>query len=215
MVSSQLNISNRGTGDYYFITRDNNGCADTSTLFHINDIIPLITTPQYDDLYAKRNTSTILQVKNPATGIYHMFEDPGAITQYDQNASGKFVTAIFRNDKDYFINLQVGACYSNLEKVHITVIDFSKIYVPNSFTPNNDNLNDVFTIRVFGKITIDYFEVYNRWGQRVFRTKDISRGWNGKYGNLEAPPGAYVWILQGYDVDGSVLTRRGSVLLVR
>ncbi len=215
LVASLPDLVNRGLGDYYFIATDNNGCADTTTVFHINDIIPLIPTPQYDDLYAKRYTSILLKVKNPASGIYHMFEDIGAITQYDQNSTGNFITPILRNDIDYYINLQVGACYSPLTKVHITVIDFSKIFVPNSFTPNNDNLNDIFSIKVFGKITIDYLEIYNRWGKRVFRTKDITQGWDGKTGNSDDPPGAYVWILQGYDVDGSVLNLRGSVLLIR
>ena len=215
LISTQLQLYDRAAGDYYLIVKDNNGCADTTSLFHINNIRPTIATPLYDDIYAKRNTAAQLKVKNPAQGTYHIFDDPAATAQYGQNSSGNFTSPILTNDKDYYINFQVGACYSDLSKLHITVIDNSKIYVANAFTPNSDHLNDLFKINVFGKITIDYFEIYNRWGKIVFRTKDITKGWDGKDGSSDAPPGSYVWLLQGYDVDGKVLNLKGAVLLIR
>lgn len=215
LISAQLQLYERMAGDYYLIVKDNIGCSDTTSMLHIDNIRPVISTPVYDDIYAKRNTAAVLKVKNTATGIYHIFDGPGAVSPYGQNATGIFTTPILRNDKDYYINLQVGVCYSDLSKLHITVIDNSKIYVPNAFTPNADHLNDLFKITVFGKISIDYFEIYNRWGKLVFRTKDITKGWDGKDGNKESSPGVYIWIMQGYDVDGSVLNLRGSVLLIR
>ena len=208
-------LYNVGQGNYFLMVSDANGCADTTGLFHIANVTPVLAEPQYNDIYAKRNTTAFLKLKNPQIGLYHIFDNPGAVNQYDQNTTGNFVTPVLRNDMDFYINLQKGACFTPLSKVHITVIDYSKIYTPNSFTPNGDNLNDLFSIKVFGKITIDYFEIYNRWGKRVFRTKDIGQGWDGKTNNINNPPGVYVWILQGYDVDGSVLNLKGSVLLMR
>ena len=215
IISSQKDLRNVPAGNYYFIVTDLNGCSDSTSMINIRDIQPDINAPVYDDAYVKRNTSYKLVVKNPRSGIYHMFEDPVNQVQYAQNTTGNFTTPVLQTDKDYYMNLQVGACFSQTTKVHIYVIDNARIFAPNSFTPNGDNLNDVFSIKVFGKITIDYFEIYNRWGQLVFRTKDISRGWNGYTGNSLSPAGAYVWIMQGYDIDGSVLTRKGSVLLIR
>ena len=214
-VSTQKDLTSRGAGDYYFVVKDTNGCSDSSALLHIADIIPVINAPQYDDQYVKRNTATKLIIKNPQAGLYHLFADPGGLRQLAQNTTGNFLSPVLRSDQDYYLNLQVGSCNSSTTKVHINVIDFSKVFVPNAFSPNGDNLNDIFKVNVFGKITIDYLEVYNRWGQQVFRTKDITKGWDGNTRNTPNPPGAYIWILQGYDIDMSVLHLKGSVILVR
>ena len=215
VVSQQKDLINVGAGDYSMIIQDNNGCTDSSQLFHIVNVAPILPAPLYDEAYVKRNTSANLIVKNPGKGIYHMFEDPATLLEYNQNTTGNFVTPILRSDREYYIKLQVGACSSPASHIHINVIDFSKVFAPNSFSPNNDNINDIFRINVFGKIVIDYLEIYNRWGGQVFRTKDISKGWNGKFNNLDAPTGVYVWILQGYDIDGTVINLKGSLLLIR
>jgi gliding motility-associated-like protein len=62
------------------------------------------------------------------------------------------------------------------------------IYVPNTFTPNNDGINEEF--RCYGSnIGLAEFSVYSRWGQLVFQSDNISEGWNGN----NAPEGLYIW----------------------
>jgi len=67
-------------------------------------------------------------------------------------------------------------------------------YVPNAFSPNGDDLNETFGIAM-GLSEVDDFEinVYNRWGERVFRTTDINQKWDGTYNGLPAEPGVYMW----------------------
>jgi hypothetical protein len=57
----------------------------------------------------------------------------------------------------------------------VKVIDFSNVYVPNAFTPNNDGRNDVLKVKVYGKIILDGFTIYNRWGQPIFFTTDVNQ----------------------------------------
>jgi gliding motility-associated-like protein len=57
------------------------------------------------------------------------------------------------------------------------------IYVPNAFSPNRDGRNDELKVITVGITAFKYFNVYNRWGQEIFSTKDASVGWNGGTGN--------------------------------
>ena len=80
-------------------------------------------------------------------------------------------------------------CYLK-DSVQIFVIN--KIYVPNAFTPNGDNMNDVF---LFKSLSVDEFElqIFNRWGELLFTSNSIDHGWDGYYkGNL-AQIDVYVW----------------------
>ncbi len=72
---------------------------------------------------------------------------------------------------------------------HVVVVkDLTSIYFPNAFSPNNDNFNDVFLPQGIN-VTGYHLQIYNRWGEMIFETKDFYKGWDGK----DAPSGIYVW----------------------
>jgi gliding motility-associated-like protein len=89
------------------------------------------------------------------------------------------------------------------------------IYVPNAFTPNNDGLNDLFKPIIGIRFTLDDFRIFNRWGQRVFSTRQKDYGWNGKTGGTEQPAGMYVWYLMAKDRNGKQVKLKGTVVLIR
>ena len=89
------------------------------------------------------------------------------------------------------------------------------IYVPKVFTPNNDGHNDVVKPIVVGITTFHYFNIYNRWGNLVFTTKDPNAGWDGKFKGVLQPVETYLWIAEGLDKDKKKITRRGMISLVR
>ncbi|WP_317170733.1 Ig-like domain-containing protein [Paraflavitalea devenefica] len=89
------------------------------------------------------------------------------------------------------------------------------IYVPRVFTPNNDGTNDVVKPIVVGITTFHYFNIYNRWGNLVFTTKDPNVGWDGRFKGILQPVETYLWIAEGLDKDKKKITRRGMVSLVR
>ena len=99
-------------------------------------------------------------------------------------------------------------------KITITIYDTLKM--PNAFSPNGDGLNDVFRIPSQTSQKIISFSVYNRWGQRIFKTENSSTGWDGNFENQAQPPDTYVWQIKYQDLfTGKVVTTSGTVVLVR
>jgi gliding motility-associated-like protein len=88
--------------------------------------------------------------------------------------------------------------------------------IPNAFSPNDDDINDIF--RVFTNepnITEFSLEVYNRWGQKVFVTSNITDGWDGRWKGIDQEMGVYVYQLRyTRPINGSRLLH-GNVTLVR
>jgi adhesin/invasin len=89
------------------------------------------------------------------------------------------------------------------------------IYVPKIFTPNDDGKNDIVKPIIVGITTFHYFNIYNRWGNLVFSTKDPNVGWDGRFKGILQPVETYLWIAEGLDKDKKKITRRGMISLVR
>jgi gliding motility-associated-like protein len=90
-----------------------------------------------------------------------------------------------------------------------------QVFVPTAFTPNGDGLNDVFRPIAVGLTKIEYFSVFNRWGQLVFTTSENGRGWDGKVGGSAQGSGTFVWLVKGVDYTGKTVFEKGTVTLIR
>ncbi|RYH19009.1 hypothetical protein EON65_26615, partial [archaeon] len=87
------------------------------------------------------------------------------------------------------------------------------IFVPNAFTPLGQN-------RIFRPIPVGikqfkFFRVFNRYGQLVFETSEVGRGWDGMLGGKLQQSGTYVWMVSGTDYTGKPLLKRGTAMLLR
>jgi gliding motility-associated-like protein len=72
-------------------------------------------------------------------------------------------------------------------------------YIPNTFTPNNDGKNDIFILAGNECLENAKFEIFNRWGQRIFYTeKPFEEFWDGKYNGKDAAQGVYVYVFSHY-----------------
>jgi len=105
-------------------------------------------------------------------------------------------------------------CGNNSDDIVITK-GLCQLKMPNAFTPNNDGNNDVFGIKNSGFIKEFYLIIYNRWGEKVFETKDVSKGWDGMYKGIEQPSDNYVWTISYTNLDGKKDFIKGSVVLLR
>jgi gliding motility-associated-like protein len=99
------------------------------------------------------------------------------------------------------------------DTVTVEVI-YCDIFIPNIFSPNGDGQNDVLYVRGQGIEQLS-FVVYNRWGQKVFETKDPNHGWDGTINGKPAETGVYVYHVNAVLHDGLVVSRHGDVTLVR
>jgi gliding motility-associated-like protein len=89
------------------------------------------------------------------------------------------------------------------------------IFVPSAFTPNGDGHNDVIKPIPVGIAQLYYFRIYNRWGQQVFNTTNIKEGWDGTINGRLQTTDTYVYTAQGIDYTGKIVTKKGTVTLVR
>jgi gliding motility-associated-like protein len=87
--------------------------------------------------------------------------------------------------------------------------------VPNAFTPNNDGVNDCFGIRKWGDVTLQDFSIYNRWGQKVFETKNPSECWDGTFQGEKQDPGAFIYFIRASSFCELNIVRKGTLLLIR
>lgn len=88
------------------------------------------------------------------------------------------------------------------------------IAFPNVFSPNQDGVNDVFMPNYSGEVKDYHLEIWSRWGQLVFDTNDISKGWNGRYEDTDQPIGSYVFIWRA-KLNGEKLEEQSNLILVR
>lgn len=101
---------------------------------------------------------------------------------------------------------------------NITVTIFKTgpdIFVPNAFTPNNDGLNDVLKPICVGIKELQFFRIFNRWGQEVYATSQIGQGWDGKIKSVTQGTGTFVYMVQGTDYTGRKIFRKGNITLIR
>ena len=84
------------------------------------------------------------------------------------------------NSAFYFLNYEdTLGCFSNDTSFYVEILPFS-VYIPNSFSPNNDGLNDLFKPVFDGVSEVLYLYIYDRWGGLVFESKDLDASWDGK-----------------------------------
>lgn len=87
--------------------------------------------------------------------------------------------------------------------------------MPTAFTPNNDGLNDCYSITHWGKILQLEFSIYNRWGQRVFYTTDPNRCWDGTVRGVQQNPGVFVYTITAKTTCVDHVFRKGTFMLIR
>lgn len=105
-------------------------------------------------------------------------------------------------------------CYGTAS-ITVTVVRAQPdAYVPNAFTPAA-NSNNVFRPVCFGMSSLDYFRVFNRWGQLLYSTAQMGQGWDGRVGGKLQESSVYLWALKGADYTGKVVSKRGTVVLIR
>ncbi|MCD0490089.1 gliding motility-associated C-terminal domain-containing protein [Pedobacter sp. MC2016-14] len=110
------------------------------------------------------------------------------------------------------------ACMLSLSSAAITgtALDpmAGEIFIPNVFSPNGDGKNDILFVRGTSIKSL-LFNVYDQWGELIFRANDKSVGWDGTYRGKLQPVGVYAYYTEIVQLDGSKVIRKGTVTLLR
>ncbi len=163
----------------------------------------------YHEAYAVANLPLTLQARpigNSALWI--------PATSLDDATS---YTPTFTDSKErtYTIALKTAAGCITIDTQVVKINKNIVIYVPNAFTPNSDSRNDVLIPFMIGIKELVYFKIFNRWGELVFETKNITEGWDGRYKGNPVQSHTLVWMLQGIGADNKVYNAKGSTVLIR
>ncbi|MBS1730140.1 MAG: PKD domain-containing protein [Bacteroidetes bacterium] len=89
------------------------------------------------------------------------------------------------------------------------------IFVPSAFTPNGDGLNDDIKPILIGMKELKYFQIFNRYGQLIFSTKEIAKGWDGTFKGVKQGSGTFVYQAEGIDYMGNTIRKKGTIVLIR
>jgi len=102
------------------------------------------------------------------------------------------------------------------DSINVFVYGKNVMLIPTGFSPNGDGINDEFRIVKHLNIrSISYFKVFNRWGEKIFTTTDINKGWDGNFEEEKSPVGVYVWYVEAYTYDNERIVQSGNVTLIR
>ena len=165
--------------------------------------------------FAGKDTSGVVNqpIKLTATGAQFYLWTPSTNLNNNDIQSP---TAIFSNSGVYTYAVKaftVDNCFA-IDSINIKIYKTAPdIFVPNAFTPGNTQ-NSLFRPIPVGISKIDYFRVYNRWGNMVFSSVDSS-GWDGTVAGKAQDADTYVWVVQGRDFTGKLITKKGTMVLVR
>jgi gliding motility-associated-like protein/uncharacterized repeat protein (TIGR01451 family) len=123
-------------------------------------------------------------------------------------------------DANYLLNVTDAFGCTDIDSLQIIVDNTRRIYIPNAFSPNFDGVNDVFYIQGKGFANINYFRIYDRWGELVFEKErgeinKTSDGWDGEFKGAGLNPGVFVYVAEIAFLDGVTALYQGDVTLVK
>tara|TARA_B110000037_G_C17119552_1_gene505193 strand:- start:623 stop:4099 length:3477 start_codon:yes stop_codon:yes gene_type:complete len=149
-------------------------------------------------LWEENNHFTTLSITNPSaeTILETTTFNVSVITDSDPNACYKkdFVT----------VYVVIPECLNG------------KLFIPNAFSPNGDGNNDIFKVRTtLINIQDFYLAVYDRWGNKIFETKDKTEGWDGTHNGAQLSPNVYGWHTEGICPNGENFFLKGNITLLK
>jgi gliding motility-associated-like protein len=189
-----------------------NGCSDTETSINlINAQSPPTAgfSIQPEEINMGNPTTTLIDGSNGATSVYYYVGDysgvPGPTTPFTFTEEGSYEVMQ--------VVTSFGGC-TDTAYGQVIVNGNTEVFIPNAFTPNNDDLNSRF--RVYGNGFSDFhIMIFNRWGELLFESYDENQGWDGTFGGKPLLPEVYVYKVELKDFRKSLKSYMGSVTLVR
>jgi gliding motility-associated-like protein len=200
------------TTDYIFTAFDTRGCPKPGIDTIRVTVLPLIVPG------AGRDTSVVIgqSLQLNASGGGNYLWSPGNSLSATHIANPIAVFTEPSNALKYKVQVyNIAGCY---DSAFITIKVYATrptVFVPTAFTPNNDGKNDILRPVAVGMKSIQYFQVYSRWGQLLFSTQTSGQGWDGRINGHLQTNNVYVWMVKAIDYTGTVYFKKGTVTLIQ
>lgn len=200
------------TQEVGLIVQDENGCFSDQ----INRTIVVVPRPDIKDY----SFDTTVYAAVPVPVEIDPIAIPYTVQWFPEdrvvcnNCVSQVLSAIKTTNFELIVRDNLG-CVSVTSFIRLIIDETVRFDVPDAFTPNNDGINDIIYAKGFGVKEVERFEVYNRYGNVVFSTKDFKIGWDGKYQGEEQPVETYVYKLFIKSFDGLKVKKQGTFRLIR
>jgi gliding motility-associated-like protein len=207
-------IGGLAAGTHTVYSRDQDGCID-SVQFYMpqppQQVVTLSPNPMTLELGNSMQVGLMLNGRPDMNQVTYQWV-PGYFISCTDCPEPYINTPFSGNYKVRVIENNYG-CKAEAT-IEVIVLEPDPIFVPNIFTPNGDGWNDF--VYVFGNdLEQIEFQIYDRWGEKVFETVDQSFGWDGTFKGVDARPGVYTWVLDGLYINGQRIQEAGTVTLYR
>ncbi|MDX1653541.1 MAG: PKD domain-containing protein [Brumimicrobium sp.] len=183
---------NPGIYDVSLIIETSEGCIGQLTLekpglieVFPSPIADFEVTPSVTNVFETEITFTDYSFDSD----YHFYQLNDSVDTTERNLTYHFLEGGYHYPYQVVTN-EFGCKDTAYRQIYVE--PYTTYYIPNAFTPNQDGRNEVFRPIVYD-VTDYTFEIYNRWGERIYETNDRTEGWNGLIHGNKAPDGVYVW----------------------
>ncbi|MGI8893137.1 MAG: PKD domain-containing protein, partial [Bacteroidia bacterium] len=219
-ISSQINpvhyYSIPGTYSVSLISTSPIGCVSSLTIPNAVTVYPepvagFTYTPQTEKVLIDTEINFIDLSSGASSWLWNFGDNTASST--DQNP-----IHIYR-EEGYFTIEQIvlnnfGCRDTAIQRIQVE--ELFNIYLPNAFTPDDDGFNEIFSAQGIGIHGFEMF-IFNRWGDQIYYTTDLNKGWNGidEKSGTQHPIGVYVYVVKAKDKKGKTKEIIGQVTLVR
>ena len=195
-TSQTINVTSAGQ---YWIKASNSNCSKRDTIGVIYKFPPVFLFPPDTTLC----NNQILKL------------NAGSATKYLWSTGETTQVINVTQSGNYSVNINY---YSTCQKQFFITVKFEScdclLFMPNAFTPNSDGLNDIFKPAKKSGCQFLFFSIFNRYGEKIYESTDLNKGWDGKYKGLQQDNGVFVWMITAIK-DGQTKVFKGTVTLIR
>ncbi len=206
-------FSNLNSGLYSIAVIDANGCSIATNINILPPVNPMQIVTTYQEIQCNGNSTDgwaeVVASQGASPYSYLWNTEPATTTPRVEGLyAGTFIITVADANgcinKDTVLLRDPSYCCTNL-------------YVPNAFSPNQDGINDNLKIFTDTKILNPIMQVYDRWGNKVYETEDITNSWKGEYSNGQlGEMGIYFYLLKyKCAVNDKDYVKKGDILLVK
>jgi len=205
-------INGAAAGKWYAVSAASSGCVSATPASFINEPVkplPILAVTKSNNI----DCATVTSKLTASSGYTYNWSPAASLN--NSHISNPVASPASTTTYHVLVTNTAGCVKEDSITVEVQKDKVENRYqVATAFTPNNDGRNDCFGVPYWGIVTNFRFTIYNRWGEIVFQTNDISQCWDGKYKGIEQGATGFPYIIYADTKCGSVF-RKGIVILVR
>ena len=195
-----------------------------TTTYTIPYMVTVYPRPDADFFTNKR----FLNLPNAVFGMVNMSNNAIKYNWYIYDTFNNVIDASTLRDPSFLINEEgkfdvkliatnsYGCTDTMMKNNYIGTFKEGYVYLPSAFSPNSNGKNDDFKPSLYNVKPDQYvFRIFNRWGELVFETTDMTEAWDGTHNGIACEQEVYVWAVSGLFINGDNFALRGTVTLLK